>query len=118
MESDLEKNQPEQKPKMELDRLIHEPARLSIMSYLYVLESADFLFLLSQTGLTKGNLSSHLSKLENAGYVEIQKEFIEKIPRTMMSITNAGREALLKYRFQMREMLKKFPEEKNILDLY
>lgn len=114
----LDKNQSDKKPKAELDRIIHEPARLSIMSYLYVLKSADFLFLLSQTGLTKGNLSSHLSKLENTGYVEIQKEFIEKIPRTMMSITNTGREALLKYRFQMREMLKKFPEEKNILDLY
>ncbi len=111
MESDLDKKHPDKEPIQKLDRLIHEPARLSIMSYLYVLESADFLFLLSQTGLTKGNLSSHLSKLETAGYVEIQKEFIEKIPRTMMSITNAGREALMRYRYYMREILNKLPDE-------
>ena len=61
-----------------LDKLIHEPARLMIISQLYVVESADFLFLQHQLEITPGNLSSHLSKLEDAGYVEIVKEFIEK----------------------------------------
>ncbi len=98
-------------PEIEIDKVIHEPARLKIMSYLYVVESADFLFLLSQTGLTKGNLSSHLSKLESIGYVLIEKEFIEKIPRTMISLRSEGREALLRYRYHMREMLKSLPGE-------
>ncbi len=109
MGSNLEKNQSDKEPKIELDRVIHEPARLLIVTHLYVLDSADFLFLLSQTGLTKGNLSSHLSKLETAGYVEIHKEFIEKIPHTMLTLTNAGREALMQYRSYMQEMLNKLP---------
>ena len=59
----------------DLDRLIHEPARLAIMAILYAAEEADFLFLLREAGLTKGNLSAHLSRLEEAGYVEIEKTF-------------------------------------------
>ena len=98
-------------PTIEIDKVIHEPARLTIMSYLFVLESADFLFLLSQTKLTKGNLSSHLSKLEASGYVVIEKEFVEKIPRTMISLRSEGREALLRYRFHMREILNSLPGE-------
>ena len=61
-----------------IDRLIHEPARFMIMAHLYVIDSADFLFLIGQTGLTKGNLSSHLSKLEDAGYITIEKMFVGK----------------------------------------
>ena len=67
-----------QVPIMEIDKLIHEPARLLIMSHLYVVESADFLFLMRQTDLTFGNLSSHLAKLEKAKYVSIKKEFLGK----------------------------------------
>ena len=67
-------------PLIAIDKIIHEPARLMLMAYLYVIESADFLFLERQTGLTRGNLSSHISKLERAGYVEVQKEFVNKIP--------------------------------------
>ncbi|MEA3295510.1 MAG: transcriptional regulator [Euryarchaeota archaeon] len=77
----------------EIDRLIHEPARLMIMAYLYVVESADFLFLMRQTGLTHGNLSSHMSKLESAGYIEVVKEFVDKKPHTMLRLTDAGRDA-------------------------
>ena len=55
-----------------IDKIIHEPARLMLMAYLYVIESADFLFLERQTGLTRGNLSSHMAKLEDAGYVDVQ----------------------------------------------
>jgi DNA-binding transcriptional ArsR family regulator len=61
-----------------IDKIIHEPARLLLMAHLFVVESADFLFLQRQTGLTWGNISSHLRKLENAGYVTVQKEFIDK----------------------------------------
>ena len=67
----------------ELDRLIHEPARLLIVTILSSVESADFLFLQRETGLTKGNLSAHLSKLEDAGYVKIQKTFKGKLPLTI-----------------------------------
>jgi len=89
-----------------IDRLIHEPARLMIMAYLYVVKSADFLFLMRQTGLTPGNLSSHTSKLEAAGYVEIVKEFVDKKPHTMLRLTDAGRGAFQDYRERMMEVLR------------
>ena len=94
----------------EIDRVIHEPARLLIMAYLFVVESADFLFLERQTGLTRGNLSSHLGKLEGAGYVEIKKEFVEKIPRTLLKLTKSGRQAFNAYRNNMRHVLDELPE--------
>ena len=88
-----------------IDRLVHEPARLMILTILYVVESADFLFLMRQTDLTRGNLSSHLSKLEAAGYVEITKEFVDKIPRTLLRLTEKGRRAFGTYRRQMIQVL-------------
>jgi len=91
-------------PLVEIDRLIHEPARLNIMARLYVIESADFLFLMRQTGLTFGNLSSHLSKLEAAGYIEVKKEFVGKKPHTMLRLTEKGRAALRKYRQDMKQV--------------
>jgi DNA-binding transcriptional ArsR family regulator len=93
-----------------IDRIIHEPARLAIMSLLYVVESADFLFIERQTGLTKGNLSSHLMKLEEAGYVVIKKEFVEKIPRTLVSLSHSGREAFKRYVENMKGILGKIAE--------
>ena len=89
-----------------IDRVVHEPARYLIMAHLAVVESADFVFLLYQTGLTKGNLSSHLQKLEQAGYISIDKKFVERIPRTLLSLTPAGHQALADYREQMKRMLK------------
>jgi DNA-binding MarR family transcriptional regulator len=91
-------------PPGEIDRLIHEPARLMIMSYLFVVESADFLFLMRQTGMTQGNLSSHLSKLEQAGYIEVEKKFVGKKPRTMIRATGPGREAFQDYRQRMERI--------------
>lgn len=93
-----------------IDRLVHEPARLHILTLLSVVVSADFLFIMRQTGLTKGNLSSHLSKLETAGYVVIEKEFVEKIPHTVVKITPEGREALQAYRQKLAEVMKKLPK--------
>ncbi|UCC21257.1 MAG: transcriptional regulator [Promethearchaeota archaeon] len=92
-------------PLSDIDKIIHEPARLMIMSYLYVVESADFVFLRNQTGLTDGNLSSHLSKLESAGYVDIQKRFKGKKPQTMLKLSNIGREAFEVYRRKMEQVL-------------
>jgi DNA-binding MarR family transcriptional regulator len=82
----------------EIDPVIHEPARLLILAHLYVIKSADFIFLLRQTGLTRGNLSSHMSKLEDAGYISVKKEFVDKIPRTLLSLTPKGRKAFQTYR--------------------
>lgn len=104
----MEKNEIENenlKPLAEIDRVIHEPARLLILAYLSVVESADFLFLMNQTKLTRGNLSSHLSKLEAAGYVEIKKVFVEKIPRTLLALTEQGRNAFHEYRRNMQQVL-------------
>lgn len=89
----------------EIDRLIHEPARLMIVTLLYTVESADFLFLQRETGLTKGNLSSHLSKLEQAGYVEIEKTFQGKIPLTVARLTGKGRAAFDGYRKQLKQFV-------------
>jgi DNA-binding transcriptional ArsR family regulator len=90
---------------MDIDALIHEPARLNIMAQLYVLESAGFLFLMRQTGLTFGNLSSHLSKLEAAGYVNVEKEFLGKKPHTMLRLSEKGRTAFRKYMQRMKQVL-------------
>lgn len=92
-------------PLAEIDKLVHEPARLMILATLNAVESADFLFVERQTGLTRGNLSSHLSKLEAAGYVEITKEFVDKIPRTLLRITDQGHAALLDYTNNMKQVL-------------
>ena len=85
-------------PINQIDKLIHEPARLLIMAHLFVVERADFLFLMRHTGLTFGNLSSHMSKLEEAGYIDVEKEFIGKRPNTKLALTNAGREAFTPYK--------------------
>jgi len=85
-------------PIHQIDKLIHEPARLLIMAHLFVVERADFLFLMRHTGLTFGNLSSHMSKLENAGYIDVEKEFIGKRPNTKLALTEIGREAFTDYR--------------------
>ncbi|MDJ0665569.1 MAG: transcriptional regulator [Acidimicrobiia bacterium] len=92
-------------PSIDPDRLIHEPGRLAILAILNALEEVDFLFLMEQTGLTKGNLSSHTAKLETAGYIEIEKAFVGKVPRTVYRLTEAGSEALDGYRRHMEGIL-------------
>ena len=89
----------------EIDKTVHEPARLLILSILYVIDSVDFVFLNKQTGLTRGNLSTHMKKLEEAGYVLVEKEFVEKKPVTLYSITDEGGEALRTYRDLMQALL-------------
>jgi DNA-binding transcriptional ArsR family regulator len=91
----------------ELDRLIHEPARLLIATILSTVASADFLFLQRETGLTKGNLSAHLSKLEEAGYVKIEKTFKGKLPLTVCKLTAPGKKALAQYRQQLQDFIQK-----------
>ncbi len=88
-----------------VDRVIHEPARLMIVANLYVVESADYTFLMNRTGLTWGNLSSHLGKLEEAGYVQVEKEFVDRKPHTMLQLTADGRKAFEKYRDQIGQFM-------------
>jgi DNA-binding transcriptional ArsR family regulator len=91
----------------ELDRLIHEPARLALAAILSVVESADFLYLQRETGLTKGNLSSHLAKLEEAGYVAIEKTYRGKVPLTLVRLTDPGAAAYRAYRAHFKKFLGK-----------
>jgi len=78
----------------DLDRVVHEPARLAILTVLSACREADFTFLLRLTGLTNGNLSTHLTKLETAGLVTIVKQFVGKRPQTLVSLTSIGREQI------------------------
>ncbi len=89
----------------DLDRILHEPARMMITAILYSAHEADFLYLLNATGLTRGNLSTHLARLEEAGYVEIEKTYKGKLPRTICRLTDAGRTAFDEYRRQLREIV-------------
>lgn len=98
-------NQPN--PTAALDQLIHAPARLNIITNLYVVESADFIFLKNLTGLTWGNLSAHLSKLEDARYVEIEKTIVNKKTHSIARMTAEGRAAFEVYREKMTEILDK-----------
>ncbi len=97
-------------PIRSIDKMIHEPARYMLMAHLYVVESADFLFLMKQTGLTRGNLSSHMSKLEKAGYIRVVKEFMGRKPHTMLKLKGKGRRAFEDYRRNMKLVLDDLPE--------
>ena len=89
----------------DIDKVIHEPARLKIIAQLYVVEGADMVFLMRQTKLTWGNLSSHVTKLESAGYIEVTKDFVDKKPRTTLKLTIEGRKAFERYRKNIKQML-------------
>lgn len=89
----------------DLDRVLHEPARLVIVTLLSGLKEADFLYLLRESSLTKGNLSSHLNRLEEASYIEIEKTFRGKIPLTLVRLTKTGRAALRDYKKAINRLL-------------
>ena len=92
-------------PIEEIDKVIHEPARMKIMANLYFVESMDAIFLLRQTNLTWGNLATHTKKLEAAGYIKVKKEFIRRKPHTMFRLTKKGREAFEEYRMNMKKII-------------
>ena len=81
-----------------------------ILTYLYVVESAGYVFLMRLTGLTWGNLSTHLTKLEKAGYIEMEKEFRGKKPHTVIHLTNQGRIAFREYKKSMQKVLDDLPD--------
>jgi DNA-binding MarR family transcriptional regulator len=101
---------PELHPLADIDQVIHAPARLMVLTYLYVVESADYVFLVRLTGLTWGNLSTHLTKLEEAGYISINKEFKGKKPHTTLSLTNRGRVAFKEYKKSLQQVLDDLPD--------
>lgn len=94
----------ERRDELILDRLIHEPGRLAILTVLSSVKDADFVFLQRTTGLTKGNLSSHLTKLEEAGLVEIQKRFVGKKPNTNVALTSVGRQRIARHWEQLERL--------------
>ncbi len=89
----------------EIDRVIHEPGRLMIVALLFAVDRADFLYLQHETEMNKGTLSSHLSRLEEAGYVEVLKTYRGKVPQTLLHLTNTGRKAFEQYRRKLKEAL-------------
>lgn len=92
-----------------IDRLIHEPSRMMIMAILYAGEQASFLYLQRETGLTKGNLSNHIARLEQGGYLRVEKSFRGKVPQTLLSLTPEGRSAFEIYRKQLKLLAEALP---------
>ncbi|HEY2958121.1 MAG TPA: transcriptional regulator [Actinomycetota bacterium] len=95
---------PERNDELLLDRLIHEPGRLAILTVLSSVNAGDFVFLQRTTGLTKGNLSSHLTKLEEAGLVEIHKRFVGKKPNTKVALTAVGKQRIARHWDQLERL--------------
>ena len=97
--------QQDKAPTKELNRIIHEPARLLIMAHLAAVREADFRYLLYKTKLSRGNLSVQLKNLEEAGYLEIEKLFVGRVPRTVASLTDEGQKALKRYKDDLKSLL-------------
>ena len=102
----------------DLDRIVHEPARLAILTMLSACDAADFTFLLRATGLTNGNLSAHLTRLETARLIVVSKKFVAKRPQTMVSLTPFGREQIHHHWQQLEKLrtnaVKLKPKERNL----
>ena len=101
---------PELHPLADMDQVIHASARLMVLTYLYVVESADYVFLTRMTGLSWGNLSTHMARLEEAGYIEMLKEFKGKKPHTKIQLTGQGRAAFREYKKNMQQVLDDLPD--------
>jgi len=108
--SDAMTNDDELHPLTEIDQVIHASARLMVLVHLYVVESVDYVFLKNQTGLSWGNLATHLNKLEEAGYVAIEKGFKGKKPHTMIHLTKQGRAAFKDYKQNIQQVLDDLPD--------
>jgi DNA-binding MarR family transcriptional regulator len=109
--ANTQQSEPELHLLADIDPLIHAPARLMVLTYLYVVESVDYVFLMRLTGLTWGNLSTHLTRLEEAGYIAIEKEFRGKKPHSMIHLTECGREAFREYKTSMQAVLDGLPDD-------
>ena len=94
----------------EIDAFLHEPARLRLLAFLSVLKRADFVYLLRQSGLSRGNLSVQMGKLSDAGLVRIEKSFVDNKPRTAYALTADGKRALRAYKREMAALLSALPD--------
>lgn len=94
----------------DINQLIHSPARLRILIMLYVVENLDYVFLKNQTGLSWGNLATHLGKLEDAGYISIQKGYQGKKPQSQIQLTKSGRSAFKEYKETIKQLLDDLPD--------
>lgn len=94
----------------DIDQIIHTPARLMVLAYLYVVESIDYVFLMRLTGLTWGNLFTHITKLEEAGYITIEKTYKGKKPFTIIHLSDQGRNAFKEYKKNMKQVLDDLPD--------
>ena len=101
---------------MNIDRVVHSPARLAILTYLAVVEEGDAVYLLNQTGLTWGNLSANVTKLQEIGYIEVSKEFKDKKPHTLLRLTDKGRKAFRDYQDKMEVLLHTNKLKSNLSD--
>ena len=109
MTKDLERNR-ELKKLEEIDPVIHSPTRLKVMTYLYLVENIDFVYLKRVTDLSWGNLSKHLTKLEEAGYVVMEKTFENKKPKTLIWLSDQGREAFQQYKDNFQQIFEGLPD--------
>ena len=109
MDKDLEEHR-ELKKLEEIDPVIHSPTRLKVMTYLYLVENIDFVYLKRVTDLSWGNLSKHLTKLEEAGYVVMEKTFENKKPKTLIWLSAEGREAFQQYKDNLQQIFKGLPD--------
>ena len=109
MDKDLEGHK-ELKRLGEIDPLIHSATRLKVMTYLYLIENIDFVYLQRVTDISWGNLSKHLTKLEEAGYVEMEKTFENKKPKTLIWLSDDGREAFQQYKDNLQLIFEGLPD--------
>jgi len=91
----------------QIDDIIHSRIRLAIMALLISIEEAEFNFIKEKVNTTDGNLSVHIRKLEEAGYVSIKKEFVDRKPRTTYALTKNGRKAFEIYLDHLEKLIKK-----------
>ncbi len=91
----------------QLDDLIHSRIRLAVLSVLVSVDEAEFTFLREQVHATDGNLSIHLKKLDDAGYISVTKQFVDKKPQTTYTLTRKGHEAFEDYVDRLEKMVRK-----------
>ena len=97
-------------PEVQIDQIVHAPARLKILALLYVVADLDYVFLKNQSGLSWGNLATHLKKLEDAEYIEIHKGYQGKKPQSTIQLTEQGRNAFQEYKRNLQQILDDLPE--------
>ena len=106
----MSEKKPAENPLADINQIIHAPARLRILMMLYVVESLDYVFLKNQTGLSWGNLATHLGKLEEAGYITVIKGYQGKKPQSQIQLTSSGRDAFRNYKNTLKQILDDLPE--------